>query len=77
MSEPASEWPWWLIPPTTANAPGGPAAEGAANASPPVEHDESETSYLPSTGMAGTCCETGEPPEEGMTDEEDGRGHPR
>jgi hypothetical protein len=35
-----------LIPPMIANAPDGPAAEGAADASAPAEHDESENPTL-------------------------------
>jgi hypothetical protein len=47
LSRPASESPLRLVPPTTANAPDGPAAEGAADASPPpAEHEESEDPTL-------------------------------
>jgi hypothetical protein len=44
---PASEWPWRLLPPTSANAPVRRAAEDADDESPPPdEQDESEEPTL-------------------------------
>jgi hypothetical protein len=59
---PASEWPWRLPPPTTANAPIGRAAEDADDATAlPAEDDELEDpTLLPAAltepvAVSGTC----------------------